>query len=208
MSREIDVKAIERKTFRESQQDGLLELVMGICMIAISTRLFSRVLVVMLVLPVIGFHPLLEAMRKRFTYPRIGYVKLIPDKPKEVVAGIFLVSVIVVCILAVALLIFGGAGSFATWLRWCPFWGGTVLAGMFGSFASKSGAVRHRLFAAWSLFAGIVLSLIRFDAVETGTLLYFAVMGALLIPFGLVQFTAFLRAHPKPLEDTQDDLVS
>lgn len=208
MAEQVDLGSIERKTFRESQQDGLLELVMGVCMIAISTRLFSRVLVVMLVLPVILFHPFLEAMRKRFTYPRIGYVKLIPDKPKEVVTGIFLVSVVVVCILAVAFLIFGGIRNFEMWLRWCPFWGGTVLAGMFSSFASKSGAVRHYVFAAWSLLAGIVLSLIRFDATETGTLLYFAVMGALLVPFGLMRFAAFLRAHPKPLEETQNDLVS
>jgi hypothetical protein len=208
MGKQIDIGSVERKAFADSQQDGLLELVMGVCMIAISTRLFSRVLVVMLVLPVIGFHPLLEAMRKRFTYPRIGYVKLIPDKPKEVIAGISLVSIAVLAILAIAFLIFGGIRNFDLWLRWCPFWGGTVLAGMFSSFASKSGAVRHHVFAAWSLLAGIVLSLIRFDAVETGTLLYFAVMGALLVPFGLMRFAAFLRAHPKPLEETQNDLVS
>ncbi|UCF16083.1 MAG: hypothetical protein JSW59_01210 [Phycisphaerales bacterium] len=208
MSRQVDIGGVERRLFADSQQDGLLELVMGVCMIAISTRLFSRVLVVMLVLPVILFAPLLETMRKRFTYPRIGYVRLIPDKPREVITGIFLVSVAVVCILAAAFLILGGIRDFDLWLRWCPFWGGTVLAGMFGSFASKSGAVRHHVFAAWSLLAGIVLSLIRFNAVETGTLLYFAVMGAILTPFGLVRFMAFLREHPKPLEETQDGFVS
>ena len=201
MSKQIDVKGIEQRTFADSQQDGLLELVMGICMLAISTRLFSRVLVVMLVLPVILFGPFLKAMRKRFTYPRTGYVKLIPDKPKEVIAGIFLVSIFVLGMLAVVFLIFGGIRNFDLWLRWCPFWGGTVLAGMFSSFASKSGAARHYVFTGWSLLAGIVLSLIRFDAVETGTLLYFAVMGALLIPFGLVRFVTFLRAHPRSSEE-------
>jgi len=207
MSRQVDTGGIERKVFADSQQDGLLELVMGICMIAISTRLLSRVLVVMLVLPVILFAPLLETMRRRFTYPRTGYVKLIPDKPGHVVGGIFLVSVVVVGILAVALLVFGRVGDFDLWLRWCPFWGGTVLAGMFSSFASKSGATRNYIFAAWSFVAGIVLSALKFDAVETGTLLYFAVMGALLIPFGLVRFVTFLCEHPKPLEETQNDLV-
>lgn len=207
MGKQIDVGSIERKAFADSQQDGLLELVMGICMIAISTRLFSRILVVMMVLPVILFHPLLETLRKRFTYPRIGYVKLIPDKPKEVIAGISLVSVAVLGILAVVFLLIGGIRDFDLWLRWCPFWGGTVLAGMFGSFAAKSGAARHYAFAAWSLLAGVVLSLIKFDAIETGTLLYFAVMGALLVPFGLAQFAAFLRSNPKPLEEAQDGIV-
>ncbi|MHC4581148.1 MAG: hypothetical protein ACYS14_06805 [Planctomycetota bacterium] len=202
MSGQIDVRKMERRVFADSQQDGLLELVMGICMIAISTRLFSRVLVVMLVLPVILFAPLLETMRRKFTYPRTGYVKLIPDKPGHVVGGIFIVSVAVLTVLAVALLALGKVGDFDLWLRWCPFWGGTVLAGMFSSFASKSGANRNYVFAAWSFVAGIVLSALKFDAVETGTLLYFAIMGGLLIPFGLVRFVTFLREHPKTLEQT------
>ena len=208
MSGQIDVTEMERRVFADSQQDGLLELVMGTCMIAISTRLFSRVLVVMLVLPVILFAPLLETMRKRFTYPRTGYVKLIPDKPGHVVGGIFVVSVAVLAVLSVALLALGKVGDFDLWLRWCPFWGGTVLAGMFSSFASKSGANRNFIFAAWSFVAGIVLSALKFDAVETGTLLYFAVMGGLLIPFGFVRFVTFLREHPKTLEQTQNDLAS
>jgi len=208
MSEEIHLRNIERKAFRESQQDGLLELVMGICMLAISTRLFSRVLVVMMVLPVILFHPLLEAMRKRFTYPRIGYVKLIPDKPKQVITGIFLVSIAVVVIMVIVFLIFGDITNFELWLRWCPFWGGTVLAGMFSSFGAKSGAIRYHIFAGWSLLAGILLSLINFDGVETGTLLYFAAMGAILVPFGLAQFVIFLRKHPKNVEETQNGLVS
>jgi len=67
MEQEIDLKEIEQKTFRDSQQDGLLELVMGICMVTMSTRLISPVLVFMLALPVLLFGPVLVAMRKRFT---------------------------------------------------------------------------------------------------------------------------------------------
>jgi hypothetical protein len=92
-------------------------------------------------------------------------------------------------------------------MRWCPFWGGTILAGMFGSLASKSGAVRYYIFASWSLLSGIVLSVIKFNAVETGVLLYFAVMAGLLIPFGLVQFSIFLRNHPKPIEEQKNDNI-
>ena len=198
MAQEIDLKNIEQKTFRQSQQDGLMELVMGICMLAISTRLFSRYLIFMLALPVFLFGPLLALMRRSFTHPRIGYVKLIPDKPKSVITGIFLVSLVVIAVMAVVFLFLGDIGDIDLWLRWCPFWGGTVLAGMFSSLASKSGAVRYYIFAGWSLLSGIVLSVLEFGVVETGTLLYFAVMGGLLIPFGLVQFVIFLRKHPKP----------
>ena len=204
MTQEIDLKNIEQKTFRESQQDGLMELVMGICMLAISTRLFSRLLIFMLILPVFLFGPLLALMRRRFTHPRIGYVKLIPDKPKSVITGILLVTLVVIAVMAVVFFFFGDVRDFNLWLRWCPFWGGTVLAGMFGSLASKSGAARYYIFACWSLLSGIVLSVLEFNVVETGTLLYFAVMGGLLIPFGLVQFAMFLRKNPKPGQEVLD----
>jgi hypothetical protein len=202
MAQEIDFKNIEQKTFSQSHQDGLMELVMGVCMLAISTRLLSRLLIFMMVLPIFLFGPLLALMRRRFTYPRIGYVKLIPDKPKSVIAGIFLMTLAVIALMAVALFFFGDITDFNLWMRWCPFWGGTILAGMFGSLASKSGAVRYYILAGWSLLSGIVLSVIRFDAVETGVLLYFAVMASLLIPFGLVQFAIFLRKYPKAAQET------
>jgi hypothetical protein len=201
MAQEIDLKNIEQKTFRQSQQDGLMELVMGICMLAISTRLFSRLFIFMMIIPVLLFGPLLALMRRRFTHPRIGYVKLIPDKPKSVITGILLVTLVVVGAMAVAFFFFGDVRDFNLWMRWCPFWGGTVLAGMFSSLASKSGAVRYYIFAGWSFLSGTVLSVLDFEAVETGTLLYFAVMGGLLIPFGLVQFAMFVRKHPKTVKE-------
>lgn len=201
MAQEIDLKNIEQKTFRQSQQDGLMELVMGICMLAISTRLFSRLFIFMMILPVFLFGPLLALMRRRFTHPRIGYVKLIPDRPKSVIVGILIVTLVVVALMAVVFFFFGNIRDFNLWMRWCPFWGGTVIAGMFSSLASKSNAIRYYIFAGWSLLSGIVLSVIEFDTVETGVLLYFAVMGGLLIPFGLIQFIVFLREHPKAAQE-------
>jgi len=201
MEQEIDLKEIEQKTFRDCYQDGLLELVMGICMVTMSTRLISPVLVFMLALPVLLFGPVLVAMKKRFTYPRIGYVKLIPEKPKEVLRAIFLITLIVIVVMAVAFLLSGDIRDFNLWLKWIPVWGGVVLAGMFSSFSSKSGCARYYIFALWSLISGLVLSILHFEAVETGILLYFLVMGCLLIPWGLVTFIRFLHKYPKPAKE-------
>lgn len=128
-----------------------MELVMGVCMLSISTRLFSRLLIFMMVLPVFLFGPMLALMRRHFTHPRIGYVKLLPDKPGSVIAGIFVVTLVVIGAMAVAFFFFGDVGDFNLWMKWCPFWGGVVLAGMFSSLASKSGAVRYYIFAGWHL---------------------------------------------------------
>jgi len=200
MKQQVDLKDIEQKAFRNSQQDGLMEFVMGICLLAMSTRLFSRVLIGMFPLAMLLFRPALNAMRKRFTYPRTGYVKLIPDKPKDAISGIALITLIVIAVLAVAFILFADVGDFGLWLKWVPLWASVVLAIMFISLAAKSGTIRYYIFALWSVLYGLVLSILNFEPVETGTLLYFLAMGALLTPSGLVIFIRFLRKFPKPAE--------
>ena len=122
MEQEVDLKEIEQKAFMDSQQDGLMELVMGICLLLMSTRLFSRVLIAMFPLAMILFAPVLNALRKRFTYPRIGYVKLVPDKPKDAITGIVLITLIIVAVMAVAFILFADVWDFALWLKWIPLW--------------------------------------------------------------------------------------
>ncbi|MHC4109662.1 MAG: hypothetical protein ACYSUY_01220 [Planctomycetota bacterium] len=201
MEQQVDLKEIEQKAFRISQKDGLMEFVMGICLLAMSTRLFSRVLIVMFPLAMFLFRPALIAMRKRFTYPRTGYVKLVEDKPKDAIAGITVITLIVIAVLAVAFILLADVGDFGLWLKWVPLWAGVVLAIMFISLAAKSGTTRYYIFALWSVVYGIVLSILNFKPIETGTLLYFFAMGALLTPSGLVLFLRFLRKFPKPDEE-------
>ncbi|MHC4546552.1 MAG: hypothetical protein ACYTDW_19795 [Planctomycetota bacterium] len=204
MEQQVDLKEIEQKAFRISQQDGLMELVMGICLLAMSTRLFSRVLIGMFPLAMLLFRPALNAMRKRFTYPRTGYVKLVEDKPKDAIAGIVLTTLIVIAVLTVAFILLADVGDFGLWLKWVPLWAGVVLAIMFISLAAKSGTTRYYIFALWSVVYGLVMSILNFEPIETGTLLYFLAMGALLTPSGLVLFLRFLRKYPKPAEEVSD----
>lgn len=198
MEQQVNLKEIEQKAFRISQQDGLMELVMGICLLAMSTRLFSRILIGMFPLAMLLFRPVLNTMRKRFTYPRTGYVKLVEDKPKDAIVGIVLTTLIVIAVLAVAFILLADVGDFGLWLKWVPLWAGVVLAIMFISLAAKSATTRYYIFALWSLVYGLVMSILNFEPIETGTLLYFLAMGALLTPSGLVLFLRFLRKYPKP----------
>jgi hypothetical protein len=196
MKQQINVKEIGQKTFRESQQDGLMEFLMGICLLAMSTRLLSRVLIGMFPIAILFFSPILNALRKRFTYPRTGFVKLLEDKPKDAIAGIALVTLIVIAILAVSFILFANVRDFSLWMKWVPFWAGIIIAVMFVSLAAQSAAARYYIFAVYSLIVGLVLSLLQFAEVETGTLLYFLAMGAFLTPFGLVLFIRFLHRYP------------
>ncbi|NIP28704.1 MAG: hypothetical protein GWN67_15130 [Phycisphaerae bacterium] len=205
MKQQVNIKEIEHKTFSQSQQDGLMELVLGICLLAMSTRLLSRVLIGMFPIAIILFSPILSALRNRFTYPRTGYVKLIDDKPKDVIAGIALVTLIVIAVLAVAFFLFANVRDFGLWMKWVPLWAGVILAIMFVSLSAKSTVVRYYIFAVYSLIAGLVLSILKFTEVETGTLLYFLAMGVFLAPFGLVLFIRFLRKHPETAKEAKND---
>ncbi len=201
MDQQLDIKKIGQKAFSQSQQDGLMEFVMGICLLAMSTRLLSRVLIGMFPIAIILFGPVLNALRKRFTYPRTGFVKLVEDKPKDAVTGIALVTLIVIAVLAVAFILFANIGDFGLWMKWVPFWAGIMLAVMFVSLVAKSAAARYYIFAVYSLVTGLILSILQFAEVETGTLLYFLAMGAFLTSFGLVLFIRFLHRYPIHAEE-------
>jgi len=205
MEQQINIKEIEQKTFSQSQQDGLMEFVLGICLLAMSTRLLSRVLIGMFPIAIILFSPILSALRNRFTYPRTGFVKLIDDKPKDIIVGIALVTLIIIAVLAVAFILFADARDFALWMKWVPLWAGIMLAGMFVSLVAKSATIRYYIFAVYSLIIGLVLSIPKFAEVETGTLLYFLAMGAFLTPFGLVLFIRFLSKHPEHAKEAKND---
>lgn len=197
MDETIDMKIIEQKTVRLSHEDGLLELVMGICMMSMSMRLISRLFVFMLIVPVLFFGPVLGFLKKYFTYPRIGYVKLVPDRAKDAIGGIGILTFIFAAILAAVLLYLGRAGEFGAWMKWIPLWAGIVIGIMFFCLGSKTGAHRYLVFAVWSLAVGIMLSVTGFKTIEAGVLLYFLMMGGFLAVCGLVQFVIFLGKYPK-----------
>ena len=205
MKQQLDMKKIGQKAFSQSQQDGLMEFVMGICLLAMSTRLLSRVLIGMFPIAVILFGPILNALRNHFTYPRVGFVKLIEDKPRDAITGIAIVTLIIIAVLAVAFIIFADVRDFGLWMKWVPLWAVIMLAIMFISLAAKSPTPRYYIFAVYSLVVGLLLSIMKFTEVETGTLLYFLAMGALLTPFGLVLFICFLRKYPEPAKEAQYD---
>jgi hypothetical protein len=204
MSTQTDVAAIERKVLRETQQDGLMELVMGLCLAAFATRMLHPVFIVTFVIGPLAFRPVLTALRRRYTYPRIGYFNLVDDNPKETLAGIGMVFLILFAVLTIGFLIFGDVRDFGLWLKWLPVFPGTLFAVMFCSLGRKSGLWRHHGLAAVSGIGGLAISMLRFDPAENGLFVYCLVMGGVLIGSGLLTFLQFLRRYPKPPAEVSD----
>lgn len=200
MSSEMNLRDIERTARRVSQEDGLFELVVGFCLVAMAGRLLSRYLIFTLTFPLFVPWLLIPGLRKRVTYPRVGYVRTLPEKPREV-GGVFILIFILIGILAIALVLFGDVGNFGLWVKWFPAVFGVQLAGLFADLASKSGAVRNYVFAGWSVLSGIVLSILNFEFDTAGVFLYFLAMGISLALWGLVLFIRFLHTNPRTTQE-------
>ena len=200
MSQGISLKEIERKTFAGCQGDGLVELVLGLCLAAFAAPALSSAFVLVFVLCPVASRPILRGLRNRFTYPRIGRAELTPEEPKEGLRVVVL-ALAVVAVMALAFIFFGDVRDIALWFQWLPAFGGTLMAGLFLFLASKSGFARHYGFALASVAAGVLLSIRRFTPPESGLFVYFLAMGVLLALSGLVLFLKFLRSHPLPAEE-------
>ena len=77
MTEKIDLKEMKQQANRLLSQDGLMELLMG-AILFVSSSSFSGtpIFTPFLGLYVLFLNRILEGFRKRFTYPRIGYIKL------------------------------------------------------------------------------------------------------------------------------------
>ena len=201
MKQQINLKEIERKTYRDVSQDGLMELIMGIMMfMVVGIIITPTILKVLFYLPILLLGRIIEALRKRFTYPRIGHVKFKPENVKKVVGGIFLIMFGLLAIMVIIFALFGDVRDFDLWMKWFPAFVGTLLVGMFLDQADKSGNRRYYVFGLLSVISGFSYALLQFDPIITGMAMYFLTMGIILIISGVVIFLWFLRLNPLPEE--------
>lgn len=202
MKTNINWKDLERKTYRDVQQDGLGELLIGIGMILVAGIVLTPTfLKVLFYIPILLFSRIGEAIRRRFTYPRIGYVKFQPENSKKVVGGIFLIIFVLLAIMALVFTLVGDVRDFDLWLQWFPAFCGTILVGLFLDMAGKTGSGRYYVFALLSVISGFSFSLIHFETATTGMAMYFLSMGAVLILTGGILFLWFLHKYPLPAEE-------
>ena len=100
MSQNLDLKEVERRVEQSVFQDGLMEIFMGIFLLVFGALLATdaKLTVFISVFTIFFGNAILERLKKRYIYPRMGYVKLRPEKeadPKGIaVAGIVFVVVL------------------------------------------------------------------------------------------------------------------
>jgi len=203
MSQTINLKELERKAFRDSQQDGLMEIMMGIILLTFGGFFYSTIFVFYILL-ILFSGKIVEFFRNRYTYPRIGFVKLHQEKPKDALKGVFLFEFAVITIIFVLISFFGDVTNSSQWVKWSPLFFGMILVGPFAHAASKSGSVRYSGYAILSVTLGVFFSLIEFGSGCTGLILYLVFIGGFLFFCGLVILIRFLREYPLPAIEVSD----
>ncbi len=200
---QIDLKKLEQKSWSEMNQDGLIEILMGVLLIlyAIGTRqpAFVGIGVVFYIFLLTG----LERIRERITYPRIGYAKLIEEDAKKTAGGIALYSIIVLAAMALILALLAGRLDLDLLRQWTPALAGFLISGGMIYAASKSGAIRYYVFLALAVGLGIGVSLLDLED-YLGLGLFFFSFGLTALLWGIAMHIRFTRRFPLPETEEND----
>jgi hypothetical protein len=209
----IDLKQIERKAFRSTYQDGLLDMLLGVIVAAMAITLYrpksgySPMNIIGLVLIYVVVNALFWAAKKYITLPRMGQVRFGPTRQqKKKTQAIILGIIIFIQALVVGATVFG-------WLN--PVFG-AKFGGTFGDYSLEHLAVA----ALASFFVGpsmlviayyrdfprgyyiaVLMALAVFLMILINQPIYPAVIGGLIILPGLVLFIRFLKKYPIPQGD-------
>ncbi len=203
MDNNVNLDQIRRQAYRYDAQDGLLEFLMGIMLFFVARAIISPHLGWLPALLIFPMRWAAKFFKERFTYPRIGYVKLKDDSsdPRSFGLGILRYLAIVVFIVGAGLFAFGEISSWQYWMKWMPAIMGGFCSGGFLYAAQKSGLLRHYFLFLFSIGWGVGCSFMDLASVYQGISRWALGLGLVCLLMGLVIFLNFLRTHPvRPVE--------
>ena len=196
MSDKIDLKEIERRAYLSYHGDGLADILIGICLFIAS--LYAYVEMVYLAGSMVAvMAPMYMAMKKRYTFPRIGQVTFSKSrKGRSKNTYFFLIAMNIV------FLLFG-------FLFWSAFSGDTQpqwMHLMIENYALVIGIVGAALWAVVSY----ITELTRFNRYAVATLVvlgsasfiptpfiaHILLLSAIITVSGYMQFQSFKRKYP------------
>lgn len=164
MNEKIDLDEIERKMYREANSDGIMELLLGVLLSFMAvTWARSYFTVFLAFFPLYG-NRVLEAFKRKFTYPRIGYVEF-KQEEASIGWGILGYALAVIAVVSVvAAFFYGGNLENLDVYRWVPLAiGGIFLGGMI-YLHSKSGDPVVYLYSFVTLVGGGIFTFYGFES--------------------------------------------
>lgn len=203
MTANIDLKALERKVYRESLQDGIMEIAIGALMYLCGLLIADPKLVFIYALYLFLLPPALKRLKERHTYPRLGKVVLHHEKPKPLLTGVFLL--LGAAALIAAGLAVSGRLTDSAWYRWLPLSLGLCLACAFAYIYARSGSLKYLAYIFVALSAAVVIGSIQLPSAKDYLAVYLICTGTLSAITGGITLIRFLRTHPPVAQEMPDE---
>ena len=104
----------KKKAYRDSQQDGLVEVMRGWILLTFGGFFHTTVLIFHILL-IIFYGKIVEFIRRRYTHPKIRFVKFREKNPKDALTGVFLFELAVIVIIFTLISISGDVTDYSQW---------------------------------------------------------------------------------------------
>ena len=204
MSTESDLRDIRRAAERETYRDGIMEIVIGglFFIVALVTGRPAFYWTYLIAILILG--PGLQKLKARFTYPRIGYVRLPDEEPSRLRRGLLTWVLGVFLLVAVALTLTGHITDSLAWRRAAPALGGMLFAGGFVYMAQRSHLWRHYVLAAASASFGLLMAWPLEPEPYDNLRVWALLMALLSLAMGAYVLQRFVRENPIVEERTPD----
>lgn len=203
MSESIDLKQLEKKVYSESLQDGILEITIGVLMYFCGLLIADPRIIVIYVAYLILGPRALWSVKERYIYPRLGKVVLHHEKPKPLLAGVF-IMLGAAALIATGLAVSGRLTS-PEWYRWLPVSLGLCLVAAFAYLYARSGSARYLVYAFVALGAAVVVGSIQLPGATDYLAVYLICTGTVAGVTGGIRLRRFLRTHPPVAQGVADE---
>jgi amino acid transporter len=198
MSRDVELPDIDRRARTAGYADGLLDLFASavLTILALGWVVNPGLIGILAAFIVLYGWKLVERVKERITYPRIGYFREKADEQSTNARGMLLFIAGAVALMVLVVWLAGDVSDSAEWRRAAPLVSGISLTGGFWYAGEKSGLWRYRWIAALSLVGGIALWAL--GSGESYSAMVWHLLG-LAVPLALTgswSLARFVRTHP------------
>lgn len=208
MQTNFDLTNLKRISHQNTLKDGLIFIGMGIMLFAMSMMMRDIVFICFLPLAIL-FNPIvLQNLKQKYTYPRLGFVQPKKEKSKDLILIIFNVGIGCVFILiTIILLFFEDTNGYEIWWNLLTLGISIILGVQSADFGRKTGNLIYYLGAALFVITGLFFSLLENVPVEEKFSIYLFLWGGALIGGGLITFYRFIQTHPIMVNEEKDNSV-
>lgn len=200
----LNASKLEKEILQHTFLDGILEMTLGSWLLLaaayfwINTTTNITVLpfyILLMLLPLIQF-PLIQWLKKRITFPRIGHAKY---PTKTVRKRQWQNMIIALALGGVVGYIWGFSGRgmsfFTSLIDWVPLAGACLLPAAFLYLAVQTGVRRYLLFSALLLVTGLGAAFLPLPLMSK-LVIIMALAGLVLLLGGLVTLIVFAKQYP------------